>query len=583
MAESEELLTFNVKEEKAYQYCKWAIPAKNKKVPRYVKKQASLWKKIADGKDKEACIDETAYQKICTILKSLNHPDLGCTIYEGLDPYAWLFITAILCTKLKKETKVRYYVTGILEIARKNFKTFISAIIFIILMLTDPKFSRFFSVAPDLKLSKELQLAMRKIIKSSDELIDDDDPAFKLLRSEIRCLYTESEYTPLAYSEDRMDGKLANAFLADEAGAMDNYPIEAMRSSQITLLSKLGIIISTQYPNDDNGMIDEIDLAKKTLDGLIDDKRTFALLYEPDQEYQSGDHWQSNDDIIYQANPVAVTYKYIFDELKKRRGLAILFDNKKENFLCKHLNIKYKGLGVEGYIDITKVRNCVWNDDKEFWQGKRVWLALDLSLSDDNTSVVMVTESDGIIYDKAFGFIPKDKIDAKSKKERVDYQKLIINGECFACGDEVIDYSFVEDFIKGNPDRPDRKMPGLEKEYGVEIVQIGYDKWNAISSVQKLEAAGYECVEIKQHSSVLHPPTKFLREEILKKTFRYAKNQMLEINFQNARCTEDTNKNKYVNKKKSAGKVDMVIGTIMAVYLLQQELLHGTYDFVIQT
>lgn len=128
-------------------------------------------------------------------------------------------------------------------------------------MLTDPQFSRFFSVAPDLKLSKELQLAIRKIIKVSPALADDS--VFKLLRNEIRCLITDSEYTPLAYSEDRMDGKLANAFLADEAGAMDSYPIEAMRSSQITLFNKLGIILSTQYPNDNNGMIDEIDISKK--------------------------------------------------------------------------------------------------------------------------------------------------------------------------------------------------------------------------------------------------------------------------------------------------------------------------------
>lgn len=59
---------------------------------------------------------------------------------------------------------------------------------------------------------------------------------------------------------------------------MDAYPVEAMRSSQITLFNKLGIIISTQYPNDDNVMIDEIDIAKKTLDGLLDGQRIFALL-----------------------------------------------------------------------------------------------------------------------------------------------------------------------------------------------------------------------------------------------------------------------------------------------------------------
>ena len=54
---------------------------------------------------------------------------------------------------------------------------------------------------------------------------------------------------------------------------------------------------------------------------------------------------------------------------------------------------------------------------------------------------------------------------------------------------------------------------------------------------------------------------------------------MLEINFQNARCTEDTNKNKYVNKKKSAGKVDQVIGNINSTYLIEQEILYGMSNF----
>ena len=71
-------------------------------------------------------------------------------------------------------------------------------------------------------------------------------------------------------------------------------------------------------------------------------------------------------------------------------------------------------------------------------------------------------------------------------------------------------------------------------------------------------------------------------EEILKKNFIYDDNQMLEINFQNARCTEDTNLNKYVNKKKSEGKVDMVVSLINAVYLLQQELLYGATGFFVQ-
>ena len=496
------------------------------------------------------------------------HPDLGCTMYDGIEDYAWLLITAIFCTKCPDGR--RYYETVLLEIARKNFKTFNSGVIFILLMLTEPRFSRFFSVAPDLKLSSELKLAIRKIIKSSPALADDS--AFRVLRSEIRCNLTDSEYTPLAYSQDRMDGKLANAFLADEAGAMDSYPIEAMRSSQITLPSKLGIIISTQYPNDDNAMIDEIDISKKTLDGLLDDRRRFSLLYEPDDELLVNDQWKTNDLVIYQSNPVAVKNQTVFQALLGMRTMAVLYENKRENYLCKHNNIKYKGLGVEGYIEITKVRECKGEEDLAFWRGKSVYIGVDLSQTDDNTAVAMVTAVDGNLYAKVWGFIPADRIDYKIKKEGVDYNRLIQQGVCFACGDEVIGYDFVERFILSLP-----------QKYGVEIVQLGYDRYNAIATVQKLEEHAIECVEIKQHSSVLHSPTKLLREKILSHRFRYDENLMLEINFQNARCTEDTNRNKYVNKKKSAGKVDMVVALINATYLVEQDMLFGADYFIAQT
>lgn len=562
-----------MKEGKAYRYAQWCVEEDGGKVPQYVKKQAESWLHIADGDNPDAYVDEQEYEKICKLLKLMIHPDLRCSIYEGLEEYAWLMIVAGLCTFCRNtERKSRFYVTILLEIARKNFKTFNSAVIFILLMLTEPDFSRFFSVAPDLALSSELKNAIRKIIKVSPVLYNEDEPAFKLLRSQIKCLLNDNEYTPLAYSQDGMDGKLANAFLADEAGALDAYPVEAMRSSQITLLNKLGIIISTQYPNDNNVMLDEIDIAKKTLDGLLEDQRYFALLYEPDDELKHGDTWMTDDRVIYQSNPVAVTHPYIFEEIRKKRSLAILYENKRENYLCKHNDILYKGLGVEGYIDIQKVKMCSEDLPDDFWKGKQVWCGLDLSMTNDNTSFAMVTEQDGTIYAKVWGFAPSDRIDEKSMKEKVDYRALIRKGECFACGDEVIDYGFVERFIIGLP-----------KKYGVEVMQVGYDRYNAISTVQKLEQNEIECVEIKQHSSVLHMPTKLLKELILKKKIRYATNRMLEINFQNARCTEDTNKNLYVNKKKSSGKVDMVVSLINAMYLLQQELLYGEDDFVVQT
>lgn len=547
----------DIKESKAYKYAKWCIEKGNDKVGRYVKKQCKDWLNIVNGNDEDAYFDNEDYEVIYDLLGLMNHPDLRLPLNECLDDYAELFIYASLATKYKDGSKL--YITSLLEIARKNRKTFYAAIIFILDMMLENDFDRYFSVAPDLKLSSELKLAIKKIIAVSPGIAKH----FKVTRDYTRCKFNNAEYVALAYSKDNMDGKLARLWLADEAGNLDEYPVEAMRSSQIDLWNKQGIIVSTQYPNDNNVFLDEIDWAKKVLDGLNDDKRYFALLYEPNDELIN--EWQTNDLVIYQSNPVAVGRELMFEELKKSRNKAILYENKRENYLCKHNNIQYKGLGTEGYVDINIVKECKIIEDLNFWKGKKVYIGLDLSMTEDNTSVSMVTFHAGKLHSKVWGFIPENKIDTKSDKEGVDYRKLINQGVVFSCGDDAIDYKAVEDFIMK-----------LEDKYDVEIEQIGYDRYNCLSTAQKLEAAGYEMVEVKQHSSVLHAPTKLLKEHILHRTFEYDENRLLEINFSNSRCSEDTNKNKYVNKKKSSGKVDMVVSTIIAVCLLQLEQLDNT-------
>lgn len=556
------------RDSRAYKYAKFAADDNSGKTPKYVKRQCGQWLEIVDNKTDYARFDEDVYDKIEKLLRLMVHPDLGGSMLDGLEDYALLFIAALFCSKTPDGR--RYYTTGLLEIARKNFKTFTSAVIFIIALLICPKFSRLFSVAPDLKLSSELKVAIRKIIKSSPAL----EKHFKVMRSEVRCGLTDTEYTPLAYSKDKLDGKLAHVFLADEVGAMDSYPVEAMRSSQIVLKDKLGILISTQYPTDDNGLLDEIDFAKRQLDGLYDGRQHyFSLLYEPDDEIKND--WQTVDNVIYQANPVALNNSDLFSDLCDKRSLAVLYENKRENFLCKHCNIQYRGLGSEAYIDIMKVRECRRDADADFWRGRRVWLGLDLSQTDDNTSVAMVTFDDDLrLYARVWAFIPKDRVDEKSERENVNYKRFLTAENCFACGGEVIDYGAVERFILALP-----------KLFGVEIMQCGYDRYNALSTIQKLESDEYnpiECIELKQHSSVLHTATKLLKEKILEREFEYDDNALLEINFENARCTEDTNLNKYVNKKRSAGKVDMVVSLINAVKLAEVAMLEAGRDFVVQ-
>ena len=536
--------------------------------PKYVIKQCQKFLEICDGKSEKYFLDEQKLRQIENILKLLVMPrglKAGSSIYECSCGYQWLFYAAILCVVHRKNPDKRRYETAILEIARKNFKTFTIATIFVLLFLLEPKFSKFYSVAPDGALSREVKTAIEEILKSSPLVYQNKGvPRFKILRDYIEFIPNENRYIPLNYSNSRMDGKLPNVFLADEVGTLPNsYAIEAMRSGQLNILNKLGCIISTKYPTANNPFEDEVNYAKRILDGTQNDETVFSLLYEP----ENTDNWSFDDTILKHANPVALEIPEIWEDLLKKRARAISIESARENFLTKHCNIIYQGAGTESFIDIKDLQRCRVN--KIDWTGRDVYVGVDLSMSNDNTAVAICAEENGRILADIVCFIPEGRIDEKNKFEKLDYRRFVAAGKCIACGNRTIDYGVVEEFVFS-----------IEEKYGVNVRAIGFDRYNAISSAQKWNQR-YSTVEIRQHSDTLHPPTKLLSEKITDGEFEYEKNTLLEINFENARCTYDTNMNRYVTKKKSQGKVDMVVALINAVYLLQQDVIFSD-NWVVQ-
>ena len=555
---------------KAYQYATDVVTGKTE-APKYVKKQCESFLEIANDKNKKYKINEKKVKQIESILKLLIMPKglkAGQTIYQCSCGYQWVFYISILCVVYRSNQSKRRYETAILEIARKNFKTYTIATIFILLFLLEPKYSKFYSVAPDGALSREVKTAIEETLKSSPLIyLHKESKRFKILRDYIQFNLTESRYYPLNYSSSRMDGKLPNVFLADEVGALPNpYAIESMRSGQLNILNKLGCIISTKYPTVSNPFEDEVSYAKRVLDGIENDETIFALLYEPDED--NINKWTTDDIVLKQSNPVALEIPEIWEDLVKKRAKAIAVESVRENFLTKHCNIIYQGMGTESYIDVNEVMSC--RVAKIDWTGRKVYIGVDLAMTNDNCAVAMVSEEDNEILADVTAFIPEGRIEEKNKFEKINYYDFIKTLKCIACGDRTVDYGIIEDFVFK-----------IEEKYKVTIMAIGYDRYNALSSAQKWDKK-YNTIEIRQHSDTLHSPTKLLYEKIIDRKFRYEENKLLEINFENARCTYDTNMNRYITKKKSQGKVDMVVALINAVHLLQQDVFLDNNDFFVQ-
>ena len=426
-----------------------------------------------------------------------------------------------------------------------------------LLLLLEPKNSEFYSVAPDRELSSIVKKEIGKMIEASPVIAD----KFKVIKSEVTCLINSSKMTALARSQNRMDGRKANVFVADEVGALpDRGAIDSMESSQLSMMNRTGILISTAYQTTDNPMTQEVDYAEKVLDGLIKDDTLFALLYKPDDPKD----WMS-DKTLYEANPLCYDVPANYEFLVKKRNQAIEMSSAKSNFLTKHLNIFIDGDIEEAYVNVDDLRVGKIDDGFD-WEGKEVYLGIDLAETVDNTAVSMVHYDtlEDKFYTKSWSFVPEERAQEKSKRERIDYFRMRDKGWAYFCGDRVINQRYVEDFVMS-----------IQKEYGVVVNGIGYDRRNAISSVNRFQEEDYDCIEVRQNSSVLGPTFKLMRDYILDGNFHYESNELLENNFKNSRQMIDTTMNIYVNKKKSAGKIDMVYSTADAMYLWKLDIDGG--------
>ena len=190
-----------LKESKAYQYAVDCVREDNVNVGKYVKKQCQEFLDCVNS-DKYY-IDERSLKITEGFLQLINiMPNKSA--YENLAGFQWFLIVNVLCVKRKSNNKRRYELS-IMLIARKNGKTMISSLMFMLLMLLSEPRAEYYSIAPDRELSGQLYKEFVKLIENSPQM----SKYFKVLRSEIRCTINNRVYKPLAFSINRLDGRLA--------------------------------------------------------------------------------------------------------------------------------------------------------------------------------------------------------------------------------------------------------------------------------------------------------------------------------------------------------------------------------------
>lgn len=194
--------------------------------------------------------------------------------------------------------------------------------------------------------------------------------------------------------------------------------------------------------------------------------------------------------------------------------------------------------------------------------GQEAVLAFDLSTSRDLTAVVVAIKRDGLIYFVDRSFIPEDRMHERQTRDRVPYQSW--RSWVTVTPGNVVDYSAVKAHI-------------LECCETYNVVQVGYDPWNATQIAIELTAEGLNLTPLRQGFATMSEPTKTFERLVLAKEIRHD-SPVLDWQAQNLCVKSDDNGN--IRPVKPANdepaRIDTLLCCIMATKLLSLESEYQT-------
>lgn len=347
------------------------------------------------------------------------------------------------------------------------------------------------------------------------------------------------------------DGTAPSVAIIDEyANSHEtNEIVDVLKSGMIARKAPLTVYITTAGFNLDYPAYDYYEYCKSIIDPNNDTENDdiFVAIYELDKDDDIKD-----ESVWVKSNPVATTYDEGIRSIRSELKLALDQASKMRNFLTKNLNV-WVDQKEDGYIELSKW-NKVEVDPSEmnsFMVGANVYLGVDLSMTTDLTSVGWVAVKNGKFMIGQHSFMPSGKFRERMSRDKVRFDIFEQRGELTQTPGDVVDYGYVRQWIID-----------FCKEYNV--IQIGYDKWNATLFAQDLVNEGYPMVEIPQSVTQLSEPTKLFREYVYDLKISHLGDRLLKWAISNAVLKSDQQENVMIGKQVSRDRIDPVAAVINA-------------------
>lgn len=507
--------------------------------------------------------DEDEAAKIWRFIGKLKN-DKGITSRFEIIGFQFEIITEILCVKDRENHRRKHREVHI-NMARKNGKSFIIAIIITYLFFCQPKIrgAIFILTANDVKQAGELFDTVCYFIKTNRTL-------------KKYCRFVESKRLVI-----RKDNRNKLMVLSSDATGADSYSDyvacldEIHESKNDRMYGKLGtgqgawddpllITITTASSGEDETNLEQQLYSRcKKIELENDDDPTFYYrIYEADKgcDLEDQKQWEK-------ANPgidIFRSRKDIEVMARKAKQMPLQENMFRRMFLNQHVVLD----GEKGAINMDLWDLCTKDISYDSLKGLPCWNGLDLSSSRDITAFIQV------FYDELMDkfiiwphlFTPKDTVIKREEEDKNPYSKWIKEGELIALAGKYINFELLLDYVYT-----------LAEDF--EFQESGFDRWGSPTILNRLEEK-WDIVPMGQGMQTMTPIINDFECLLIDERIIIAENDCFRTMAKNCVAVFDDAMNVKYSKRKSRFKIDGIIGMLMGLCLAIDANKISHYDMV---
>ena len=374
----------------------------------------------------------------------------------------------------------------------------------------------------------------------------------KKRKSDLYFPVTFSKFEPLASDSNSLDGLNVHNAIMDELHAIKDrnlYDVikQAMSAREqpiLDMITTAGFVRECIY--------DSIyDYACNVLDGVIQDDRFLAFIYELDDRSEWTDFrmWEK-------ANPGLGTIKS-YEELAANVERAKNDPDFLPTVLTKDFNVRDTVAGT--WLTFDQISNPETFDMDEIRDTYAVGGA-DLSATTDLSCATLLIMKPGSEKKYALQqyFLPADLLEQRVREDKIPYDKWAERGLLTLCEGNKVNYSDVTAWFL-------RMM----EEYGIHPVWIGYDPWNSQYWLQEMESHGFRMEIVRQGAQTLSQPMKELGADLAAKRINYNRNPILQWCLTNTSVKRDDNDNiRPIKGQNQRQRIDGAVSLLIAYTVL---------------